>query len=133
MSPGLIFAVVTILTAAAIYTVAVFAEHRSGILKPWHLALFWLGFVFDTVSTTVMSELAGGFRFNLHGVLGVIAILLMFVHSTWATIALLMKREDVLRNFHRFSLTVWALWMVSLVTGFVIGIPDMLARAKSGA
>jgi uncharacterized repeat protein (TIGR03987 family) len=125
MSPTLIGAVTTILTAAVIYTIAVFAEHRARMLKPWHLALFWAGLVFDTIGTSLMSDIAGGFRLNIHGVLGVVAIVLMLVHATWATVVLLLKRDALVRNFHHFSLTVWALWMASLVTGFVLAIPSM--------
>lgn len=125
MSPTLIGAVISILTAAVIYTIAVFAEARSRELKPWHLALFWAGLVFDTIGTTLMSDIAGGFELNVHGVLGVLAIVLMLVHATWATVVLLLKRDTLVRNFHHFSLTVWALWMVSLVTGFVLAIPSI--------
>jgi uncharacterized repeat protein (TIGR03987 family) len=125
MSSTLIGAVVSILTAATIYTIAVFAEARSRTLKPWHLALFWAGLVFDTIGTTLMSDIAGGFKLNIHGALGVLAIALMLIHATWATTVLLLKREAFMRNFHHFSLTVWALWMVSLVTGFALAIPAM--------
>jgi uncharacterized repeat protein (TIGR03987 family) len=125
MSPTLIGAVVSILTAATIYTIAVFAEARARTLKPWHLALFWAGLVFDTIGTTLMSDIAGGFKLNIHGALGVLAIALMLIHATWATTVLLLKRESLMRNFHHFSLTVWALWMVSLVTGFALAIPAM--------
>ncbi len=125
MSPTLIGAVVSILTAATIYTIAVFAEFRARTLKPWHLALFWAGLVFDTIGTTLMSDIAGGFKLNIHGALGVLAIALMLIHATWATTVLLLKRETFMRNFHHFSLTVWALWMVSLVTGFALAIPAM--------
>jgi uncharacterized repeat protein (TIGR03987 family) len=130
MSPTLIGAVTTILTAAIIYTIAVFAEQRSGVLKPWHLALFWLGLIFDTTGTTLMSQIAGGFAFNIHGVLGITAIVLMLVHSVWATIAITFKQEAVLKKFHSFSVFVWSMWMVSLVSGFALAIPDMLSKAK---
>lgn len=128
MSPLLTGAIVAILSAAIIYTIAVFAENRSHALKPWHLALFWAGLVFDTLGTTLMSRLTGGFELNLHGLLGVLAIALMILHAGWATAVLLMRREHLLRNFHHFSLTVWTLWMVSLVTGFALAIPGMLMK-----
>lgn len=126
MSPTLIAAVISILTAATVYTVAVFAEARSRELRPWHLVLFWAGLIFDTAGTTLMSKLVDGFQLNIHGVLGVLAIVLMLVHAGWGTTVLLLNRERFLRNFHHFSLTVWALWMISLVTGFVPGIPSMM-------
>jgi uncharacterized repeat protein (TIGR03987 family) len=133
MSPILIGAVTTILVAAVIYTIAVFAEQRSGVLKPWHLALFWLGLIFDTTGTTLMSKIAGGFEFNIHGVLGVAAIVLMLIHAGWATIAITFKQEGVLKNFHTFSTHVWGLWMLSLVSGFVLAVPGILASRSSTA
>ena len=128
MRPTLIAAVASILTAAVVYTIAVFSEQRSGVLKPWHLALFWFGLAFDTIGTTLMSDIAGGFRFNIHGALGALAIVLMLVHAGWATIAIVFKQEGVLRKFHTFSTHVWGLWMLSLVSGFVLNIPLMLGH-----
>ena len=93
VSPTLIGAVVTIRTAAGLYTIAVFAGFRSGELKPWHLALFWSGLVFDTIGTTLMRQIAGGFELNIGGALGVLAIAIMLVHAAWATIVLLLKRR----------------------------------------
>lgn len=66
-----------------------------------------------------------GFELNVHGFLGVLAIVLMLVHATWATTVRVLKRERFLRNFHHFSLSVWTLWMISLVTGFALAIPAM--------
>ncbi len=129
MSPIAIGAVVFILLAAVTYTIAVFAEFRARTLKPWHLALFWLGLVFDTTGTTLMSKIAGGFELNIHGALGVLAIALMLIHAGWATYVMLRGRDKWLHNFHHFSLTVWSLWMVALVTGFALAIPAMMAGA----
>lgn len=126
MSPTLIAATVAILLAAVIYSIAVFAEFRSRDLRRWHLVLFWAGLVFDTLGTTLMGQLAGGFQWNIHGTLGVVAIVIMFVHAGWASVVLLLGRERLLRNFHHFSLTAWVLWMVSLITGFAIAIPAMI-------
>lgn len=126
MSPQLIVAVVTILLAAVLYTIAVFAERRAGKLSRTHLVLFWTGLVSDTTATTLMSGLSGGFKLDVHGVLGVLAIAVMGVHALWATVALVQARPEVLGRFHRFSLAVWAVWMASLVTGFGLAIPRML-------
>ena len=50
-----IFAAIIISLALVFYTIGVFAERRSGTLRPKHLAFFWTGFVFDTAGTTIMS------------------------------------------------------------------------------
>lgn len=131
MSPMPIAAVVTILLAAVIYTIAVFAEFRSRDLKRWHLALFWTGLAFDTLSTTLMSRLAGGFEWNIHGILGVLAIVIMLTHAVWATGVLLYGRDRLRQDFHRFSVPVWVLWMASLVTGFGIAIPAMMQPVEA--
>jgi len=120
VSPTLILAIVAMLLAATLYTVAVFGERRAETLKPWHLGLFWIGLVFDTTGTTLMSQIAGGWKPDVHGVTGALAIVLMLAHAAWATIALVMKRERVLRSFHKFSIHVWALWMAAFLSGIVL-------------
>jgi len=122
----LIAAIVAILTAAVVYTIAIFAERRAGVLKPWHLGMFVVGLIADTTGTTLMSGLVGGFQWNLHGILGVVAIALMLLHASWAAFALWRKQESLLANFHKFSISVWGLWMLSLVTGFGISLRGML-------
>lgn len=80
----LIFAIVFITAALIFYTVGVWSEKKAGILKPWHLILFWFGLACDTTGTTLMTQLSGGsFQFNLHGVTGALAIMLMIFHAIW--------------------------------------------------
>ncbi len=93
MNTTLLLAIVSMMLAATLYTIAVFSERAAGILKPWHLGLFWLGLVFDTFGTTLMSQIAGGWKWDVHGVIGLTAVALMLFHSIWATIALLFKQE----------------------------------------
>ena len=50
-------------------------------------------------------------------VTGIIAILLMAVHLVWAVIVLLRNRDEEKRVFHRFSITVWAIWLIPYVVG----------------
>lgn len=120
MTPTLLFAIVSMLLAAVLYTIAVFGERAAGVLKPWHLGLFWTGLVFDTTGTTLMAQIAGTWKWDVHGVVGLAAVALMLIHSVWATTALVFKRERVLRSFHRFSIHVWALWMAALISGIVL-------------
>ncbi len=126
-------AVVGILLAAALYTTATFAERRARILKASHLRLFWSGFAVDVIATTLMTLISGGFSLNLHGVLGVGAIFVMLGHSTWATVVLALNQAKLIRQFHTFSLAVWALWMITLVTGFALALPRVIARGKGKA
>ncbi len=118
----LVFAIVFITLALFFYTIGVWSEKRDGTLKLWHLAFFWLGFACDTAGTTIMQSIAGGWTLSFHGVTGVLAILLMLFHATWGSIVLVRKDQKTAKVFHRFSLIVWALWLVPYLSGVIFGI-----------
>jgi uncharacterized repeat protein (TIGR03987 family) len=105
-------ATVIITLALVFYSIGVWSERISGRLKVWHLVFFWLGFVCDTWGTGMMLEMAGGLTFDIHGITGVIAIALMFVHAVWATVVLVRKDERWITNFHKFSVVVWLIWLI---------------------
>ena len=65
---------------------------------------------------------AGGLSFDLHAVTGMIAILLMFIHAAWALVTLLRNEANALQNFHKFSVVVWAIWLVPYFSPMVIAI-----------
>lgn len=119
MNFQLILAIVTIVLALLFYTVGVWSERFAGRLKTWHLVLFWIGLIFDTTGTTLMGKLAGQWEFNLHGITGVLAIVLMMSHALWATVVLVKKQENAIKNFHKFSLFVWIVWLIPFITGMV--------------
>ncbi len=52
-------------------------------------------------------------------VTGALALIVMAVHAAWALAVVRRGREPELVGFHRFSLWVWALWLVPYVTGMV--------------
>lgn len=112
-----------IITLALIfYSIGVWSERFSGRLKTWHLVFFWLGLVCDTWGTGMMIDMAGGLTFDLHGVTGVVAIVLMLIHAVWATFALVQKDEAVLTNFHKFSVVVWLIWLVPYFSPMIFGM-----------
>lgn len=111
--------IIAIVSALVFYTIGVWSERLAGKLKPWHLVLFWIGLVFDTTGTTLMSRMAGQWEFNLHGVTGALAIVLMLGHAAWASLVLLTRKEDAIRNFHKFSLFVWLVWLVPFFSGMI--------------
>ncbi|MDD4588593.1 MAG: HsmA family protein [Heliobacteriaceae bacterium] len=118
----LIYAIVFINLAAFLYTVGVWAEKVQGNLKWWHAAIFWSGLVCDTIGTTAMSELVGTlFQFTFHGITGLSAILLMFFHALWATSVLIKNNENMKVKFHKFSVIVWIIWLIPMVTGAIWG------------
>ena len=104
----------SIIMAAALlfYTIGVWGERLSGRLKWWHFVFFVLGLICDTWGTGMMFERVGGMTYDVHGITGVIAILLMFIHALWALIVLLKNDETALKNFHKFSIFVWLIWLI---------------------
>ena len=119
----LIFAIVTISLALVFYTWGVWGERIKGSLNKWHLLLFWTGFTFDTTGTTLMSKIASdGFILNFHGITGLLAILLMLIHAIWASVVLSGNNLERRRNFHKFSLLVWIIWLIPFTTGAIFGV-----------
>jgi TIGR03987 family protein len=119
----LTIAITFIFSALVLYTLGVWAERISGKLKPWHAIVFWCGLVCDSVGTGAMGRIAGGmFQFNFHGVTGMLAILLMLFHATWATIVLVRKNERLIANFHKLSVFVWCVWLVPMLSGMIFGM-----------
>jgi uncharacterized repeat protein (TIGR03987 family) len=119
----LIYAIVSMMLALTFYSIGVWGEKIQRVLKRWHLALFWCGFVFDTLGTTLMGEIAGGlFKFSFHGVTGMLAIVLMLFHAIWASAVLFGNNEKLKKNFHKFSIAVWLIWLVPFLSGAIFGV-----------
>ncbi len=119
----LVYAIITISSALVFYTIGVWSEKIQGDLKKWHLAMFWVGFMFDTIGTTLMSKIANdGFVLNFHGVTGLLAILLMLFHAIWATIVLIKNNPKERENFHKFSIIVWIIWLIPYISGAIFGM-----------
>ena len=117
------YAIVTISLALLFYSVGVWFEKIQGQIKRWHLFMFWIGFVFDTTGTTLMMNLsADGFRLDLHGITGLLAIILMLVHVLWATWVVLRNNAKAKKSFHKFSILVWFLWLIPYISGILLGM-----------
>jgi uncharacterized repeat protein (TIGR03987 family) len=113
----------TVITLALVfYSIGVWSERISGRLKVWHLVFFWLGLVCDTWGTGMMFDFAGGMTFDVHGVTGVLAIVLMLVHAVWATIVLVRRDERWITSFHRLSVIVWIVWLVPYLSPMFIAL-----------
>jgi len=117
VTPAIRAAAVLMVAALGFYSTGVWSERLAARLKPWHLAMFWLGFACDTAGTERMRRIAGVFRFTFHGTTGIIALLLMLAHALWATLVLVRRDEKAIRTFHRVSVVVWTVWLVPFLTG----------------
>lgn len=122
----LVPAIVIITAALVFYSVGVWAERIQRTLKWWHAGMFALGLACDATGTFLMTRIAAdqqaaGIEQSAAGALmawtGTLAIALMAVHLVWAVVVLVRGRESEKRVFHRFSLVVWAIWLVPYVAG----------------
>jgi uncharacterized repeat protein (TIGR03987 family) len=111
---------VVINLALIFYSIGVWSERIQGRLKIWHTVFFWLGLICDTWGTGMMFEMAGGLTYDLHGLSGLLAIILMFIHAIWATVVLIKKDEKMILNFHKFSIFVWLIWLIPYFSPMVL-------------
>ena len=118
----LMVAMLFIFAACIVYTVGVWSEKIQKKLLPWHVVVFWLGFVCDTIGTGAMGKMVGSIiQLNFHGLTGLVAILLMLFHAIWATIVIVKKKEKQILTFHKFSFIVWIIWLIPMITGMILG------------
>lgn len=119
-------AIVIITLALVFYSIGVWSERIQRTLKWWHVGFFTLGLAADVTGTLMMSAIAGERRAegvvagpldSLMAWTGTAAIVLMAVHLIWAIVVLLRGRESEKNAFHRFSVIVWAIWLVPYVLG----------------
>ncbi len=116
----LLAATLSITLALFWYSIAVWAERIGGRLLLWHVILFWLGFVFDATGTLIMTLMSKDYVLNIHGLTGPVALGLMLFHAAWASLVLYRKNEKRIRNFHKFSLFVWLIWLIPYFTGMAL-------------
>ena len=106
MSTELIKAITFITLALIFYTIGVWSEKKQGELKVWHVVIFYIGLLCDALGTHFMSEIAGGFKINLHGV----------------TVVIVRNNEESKAKFHKFSIIVWIIWLIPYFTGMIVGM-----------
>ena len=123
----LTLAITLISLALVFYTLGIGAERFSGALRWRQVAAFAVGLGADLSGTGVMRTIAGaggptGVEQNplltqVMAVTGLLALLLMGFHLAWAVAVLVRNRPREKAVFHRFSLAVWAVWLIPYVTG----------------
>lgn len=119
----LILAIITISAALVFYTIGVWAERLSKDLKLWHVVVFWCGLICDTIGTSIMKSIATNTSiFTVHGITGLLAILLMLFHAVWATVVIYKNDQEMKKTFHKFSFIVWLIWLVPYITGLIVGM-----------
>ena len=122
MPEPLLHAGIWFTVALVFYTTGVWSERLYRGLKPWHVAVFALGVLADSLATGITYQFIGAIVFTPHAIFGFIALLLMTFHFLWAITVIIVKNETMKERFHQFSIFAWAVWMFSFLTGFILGI-----------
>lgn len=120
----LIAAICVISSALIFYTIGVWGERFQKKLKFWHIVFFLLGLVAGTVGTSLMEHIAelAHLHDEIHMVTGTIAILLMFVHASWAIWTYVTGSAKAKQHFNRFSIVVWSIWLIPYLIGVYLGM-----------
>ncbi len=124
MSFLVVFSAATITLALIFYSVGIWAERLSRYLKGWHVLAFWLGFIFDVTGTLGMHQISKApldFS-NLHTLTGQLALWLMLAHAVWASWVVKTGSDKQRRNFHKYSIFVWLIWLIPYFGGVYIGM-----------
>jgi len=79
-------------------------------------------FAIIAMISALMGIISGIFKTDVHGITGLLAIILMLIHALWATVVLVKKQEDTILKFHRFSIIVWLIWLIPFGTGVVLNV-----------
>jgi uncharacterized repeat protein (TIGR03987 family) len=111
--------------ALVFYSVGIWNDYYHQQLKKWHLTMFGLGVITDTIGTLCMYFHVGHLIFTAHSVSGFLGLFLMIFHFGWAFFAI--KNNDITlqKTFHRFSIFVWGFWMISYISGVYLGISGL--------
>lgn len=113
----LTIAIMLISSALLLYSLSIWSERISKHLKPWMVKTFLSAFTCDLAGTSIMFFRATDkFQFNLHSSCGYAALVIMGLHLIWALIAL-KYHGPAERNFHKFSLVAWLIWLVAFLSG----------------
>lgn len=123
MSPLLISAIIVITLALIFYSIGVIGEARRKQLLWRDILWFGLGLVADFIGTMLMRQISQNgdnilapWANTLMTVSGTAAIILMFIHIVFALLVML-KYTDYKSKFHKWSIVIYAFWLVSYISG----------------
>ncbi len=124
--PALVFWGAIFFTLALLfYSVGIWSDFVAKQLKKWHLIMFVLGVLTDSLGTLLMYLHVGHLIFTAHSISGFLGLALMIFHCDWAFFVLRSNNSKRQALFHRFSILVWLFWLVSYFSGLYLGLKGM--------
>lgn len=108
--------------ALVFYTMAIISNQVLGKLGAWIVWVFGTALACDIVGTlTLCVFTSGAWRWTVHSMSGLAALMVMALHFTWGMMAF--RRPQHADRFHRWSGLAWLLWL----SAFVSGLPTTTA------
>lgn len=108
--------------ALIFYSIAIWSDYVRQHLEKWHVGMFGLGVLTDTVGTLCMYLHVGHLIFTAHSISGFAGLFLMMFHMCWGILVISSDSPTRQKVFHKFSLFVWFFWLISYISGVYIGL-----------
>ena len=131
MTPLILTGAILFTAALVFYSIGIWSDYLKKELKPWHLWMFGLGVLTDSLGTLMMYLHVGHLIFTAHSISGFLGLFLMMFHFVWAFWVLSIMNQGgeraaaVQATFHKFSLFVWFFWLISYFSGLYLGIAGL--------
>ena len=124
METRILAGTVFITLAMIVFSAAVYKERKKRLITNLIARLLMAGTVFDVTATTLMSLGAKSSPFTLHGILGYTGMgaMVLITIFYWKTLSVNGTNQPVSQRFHTAMGYVYLLWMVTFITGAMIGI-----------
>ena len=108
------------LVAFLLYSLVILTHKSKRRLVLWMVLVFGTALAIDLfVTTMVCIVLYGGFEWSAHAVAGILCLVIMAVHFTFALLAVTVhgKFEGW---FNRYSFRAWLFWIAATLSGFLV-------------
>ena len=112
----LLYGIISIFAAFVFYTFAIMREQLTKKITKLILIVFTMGFLSDLIGTSIMFYIAEDrFSANIHSICGYFALIIMFLHLSWAILSFRMPKYE--KYFTRGSLLAWFIWVLAFISG----------------
>lgn len=115
---------ITLTITLAMFTAGVWLVSKTKKLKPFHVILFWLAFCCECVGAGLLEITMGGgnnITEDVRGIFEILALVILFIYSIWATALKVIPDEKSIRIFTRDSKLVWKIWIVPFTLQIILG------------
>jgi uncharacterized repeat protein (TIGR03987 family) len=111
-------AIISVSLALVLFTVNMFFQIKSKEVKVSNLIHIGVGLVANVIGVNYMSQLSTSSYLTLHGMVGIVGILVMVVYFLGS--AFMVIKKTVAAKFHVKTIIAYVVWLVPFVLGIAI-------------